>query len=67
MNLVAFIVEDVGTLAGLEKGGKLTNDVLERMANLIASDPPATWSEWDVLQIVLDNVRFALRPPSTAG
>ncbi len=67
MNLVAFIVEDVGTLAALEKGGKLTNDVLERMDNLIASDPPATWSEWDVLQIVLDNVRFALRPPSTAG
>ena len=67
MDLVALIVEDVGTLTALEKGGKLPNDVLKRMANLIASDPPATVPEWDFLEIVLDDVRFVLRPPSTAG
>jgi len=67
MDLVAFIIEDVGTLTSLEKGGELSNDVLTRMANLIASDPPATVPEWDFLQIVLDNVRFVLRPPSITG
>jgi len=66
MDLVAFIVEDVGTLTSLETGGKLPDDVLNRMGDLIASDPPATVPEWDFLQIVLDNVRFVLRPPSTA-
>ena len=64
MDLVAFIVEDVGTLTALEDCSELPKDVLERMGNLIASDPPATVPEWDFLQIVLDNVRFVLRPPS---
>jgi len=66
MDLVAFIVEDVGTLISLETGGKLPDNVLNRMGDLIASDPPATVPEWDFLQIVLDNVRSVLRPPSTA-
>ena len=67
MDLLAFIIEDVDTLTALERGHKLPDDVLQRMADLIASDPPATVPEWDFLQIVLDNVHFVLRPPSTTG
>jgi hypothetical protein len=67
MELVAFIVGDVGTLTALEKGGKLPNGLLRRMADLIASDPPATVPEWEFLQIVLDDVRLVLRPPRPHG
>jgi hypothetical protein len=61
MDLVAFMVEDVGTSTALENGRKRPDDVLEQMADLIASDPPATVPEWDLLQMVLDYVRFVLR------
>jgi len=65
IDVVAFIVEDAGVLNALEKGGKVPHHVLERMGELIASDPPATVPEWDFLQIVLDNVRaFVFKPPS---
>lgn len=67
MDLVACVIEDEATLTTLEKGGNLPDDVLKRMAEVVASDPPATVPEWDFLQIVLDDVRFVLQSPSTAG
>lgn len=65
MDLVASIAEDEPTLASLEKGESLPDDVLRRMAELIASDPPPTVPEWDFMQKVLDDVSCVLKPPST--
>lgn len=65
-DLVAFILEDASTFAALEEGDKLSDEVLKRMAVLIANDPPATVPEWELLQIVLDDVRFVLKPSTAA-
>ena len=60
MDLIAFIIEDGEALTVLEKRGKLPDDVVSRMAELIASDPPATVPEWDLMQTVLNDMRFVL-------
>lgn len=60
MDLLAFIVEDTDTLIALEKGNTPSDDVLKRMAEMIAIDPPATVPEWEFLQTVVENVRVAL-------
>ena len=59
-NLIGFIAADASTLTELENGNELPNEVLHRMADLIASDPPATVPEWDLLEMVIGNVRAAL-------
>lgn len=63
MDLLAFLVEDPDTLAALEAGDTLPDDVLKQMADLVASDPPATVPEWELLQTVLGDVRRALGAP----
>lgn len=66
VDLLAFIVEDADTLAALEKGSTPSEDVLKRMADVIAIDPPATVPEWEFLQTVVENVRLALGASSQA-
>jgi hypothetical protein len=67
MDVIALIVKDMDTFNALETGHKLPPAVLKRMADLIASDPPATVPEWDFLQVILDDVRLVLGPPTTSG
>jgi hypothetical protein len=63
MDLLALVVEDPDTLRALERGDTPSDRVLERMADLIAIDPPATVPEWDFLQTILQSLRFALGAP----
>lgn len=60
LDLLGLIVEDSEIFAALEKGEDLSKDLLKRMADVIASDPPANVPEWDFLQLVLDDVRSVL-------
>ena len=55
-SLVEFVLGDRASFAALERGDRPTQDVQEQMAELIATDPPATNAEWDLVQAVLDNL-----------
>ena len=63
MDLLAFLVQDPGTLSLLEKGIRPRDDVIQQMAELIASDPPATVPEWDLVQTVIEDVQSVLSHP----
>jgi hypothetical protein len=61
--LTDFVLEDESVFSALEKGDPLPDDVQKKMADLIASDPPATVPEWNILQNVLLDLRSVLHKP----
>lgn len=67
MDLLALVAEDEDTLAALARGDAPSDDVLERMADLIAIDPPPTVPEWDFLQTIVQNLHRALAAPGRGG